>query len=73
MADPVDLTELDVISRWSLAVRSATADRAELIAALESDLAYLRGGRQAAAAPRKRPATPDKAATAKKAAPRKRP
>jgi hypothetical protein len=41
MADRVDLTELDVISRYSLAVRSATADRDELVAALRADLAWL--------------------------------
>ena len=57
MADQVELTDLDVISRWSLAVRTATADRDELIEALESDLAWLRGGRATsvggATAPRK--------------------
>jgi hypothetical protein len=45
MAERVQLTDLDVISRYSLAVRTATADRDELIAALEADLAWLRGGR----------------------------
>ena len=39
--DRVDLTELDVITRYSLAVRSATAPRDELIAALRDDLAWL--------------------------------
>lgn len=43
--DRVELTELDVITRYSLAVRSATAPREELIAALRDDLAYLEGGR----------------------------
>jgi hypothetical protein len=43
VADRVDLTELDVITRWSLAVRSATADRQQLIAALTADLAWLEG------------------------------
>ena len=48
--DRVELTELDVITRYSLAVRSATAPRAELIAALRSDLTWLEsaagGGRR---------------------------
>src|SRR3954470_24430650 len=48
MADPdnrVELTDLDVISRYSLAVRAATADRYELIATLRADLEWLQGGR----------------------------
>jgi hypothetical protein len=45
--DRVDLTELDVITRYSLAVRTATADRAELVAALRADLEWLEGGRPA--------------------------
>src|SRR3954452_24548009 len=48
MADPdnrVELTDLDVISRYSLAVRAATADRNELIATLRADLDWLQGGR----------------------------
>src|SRR3954469_24132345 len=48
MADPdnrVELTDLDVISRYSLAVRAATADRNELIATLRADLEWLQGGR----------------------------
>ena len=43
MADDVSLPDLEVISRFSLAVRSATAPRAEVVAALEADLAFLRG------------------------------
>src|SRR3954447_13408339 len=43
--DRVELTELDVITRYSLAVRTATADREELIAALRDDLAWLESGR----------------------------
>ena len=66
--DRVELTDLDVIARYSLAVRAATADRAELIAALRSDLAWLENGRRASA-PRK---TATKKATAKKAATRRR-
>ena len=49
MAEPgdrVDLTELDVITRYSLAVRAATADRSELIAVLRADLEWLEGGRR---------------------------
>jgi hypothetical protein len=45
-ANRVELTELDVITRYSLAVRAATADRDELIAALRSDLAWLENGRR---------------------------
>lgn len=46
MADSVQLTDLDVITRYSIAVRSATADRDELIQTLRSDLAWLeRSGR----------------------------
>ena len=44
--DDVRLTDLEVIQQFSLAVRGATASRAEVIAALEADLAYLRGGRR---------------------------
>jgi len=58
--DRVELTELDVITRFSLAVRTATADRDEVIAALRSDLAWLEGGRPrstaASPAPRRAPA-----------------
>ena len=43
--DRVDLTELDVITRYSLAVRAASADRDELIATLRADLDWLEGGR----------------------------
>ncbi|HVB26676.1 MAG TPA: hypothetical protein VNE21_02050 [Mycobacteriales bacterium] len=63
MSERITLTDLDVISRFSLAVRSATADRDEVIEALEADLAWLRSAakpvrgagtpaRSAAAAPR---------------------
>lgn len=45
--DDVQLTDLEVIQQFSLAVRGATAPRAQVIAALESDLAYLRGARTA--------------------------
>jgi hypothetical protein len=80
MADPrdrVDLTELDVISRYSLAVRTATADRVELVAALRSDLAWLEAGRAARTPARKaaaKPATrstPARTATARKTTARK--
>ncbi|MBV9292519.1 MAG: hypothetical protein JO222_08710 [Frankiales bacterium] len=59
--DRVELTELDVITRFSLAVRTATADRDQVIAALRADLAWLEGGRPRAipaapAAPRRAPA-----------------
>src|SRR3954452_24045226 len=41
--DPVEFTDLEVIQRWSLAVRSASADRADVVAALRADLAWLEG------------------------------
>lgn len=49
MADDVTLTDLEVIQQFSLAVRGATADRERVIAALESDLAYLKGAKKAPA------------------------
>jgi len=45
-SDRVDLTELDVITRYSLAVRHGSAERSELIDALRADLAWLEGGRR---------------------------
>jgi hypothetical protein len=56
-ADDVQLTDLEVIQQFSLAVRGATAPRDQVIAALEADLSYL-----------KRPAPAKKKAPAKKAA-----
>jgi hypothetical protein len=47
MADDVQLTDLEVIQRYSLAVRGATASRAELVAALRADLQWLTGGSRA--------------------------
>lgn len=49
MGDDVQLTDLQVIQQFSLAVRGATADRAEVVAALQADLAYLTGTRKAPA------------------------
>jgi hypothetical protein len=43
--DPVQLTDLDVITRYSIAVRRASADREELIEILRGDLAWLERGR----------------------------
>lgn len=59
MADDVQLTDLQVIQRYSLAVRSATAPREELMAALQADLDWLRDGRRAPAGTRssRRPGT----------------
>jgi hypothetical protein len=54
--DDVQLTDLEVIQRWSLAVRSASADRAEVVAALRADLAWVEGRR---AAPRSAKADDD--------------
>ena len=50
MADDVRLTDLEVIQRYSIAVRGETADRAELLDALRADLAFLEGARAAKAA-----------------------
>lgn len=43
LRDGVALTELGVITRWSLAVRVPEAERAELIAELRADLDWLQG------------------------------
>lgn len=64
--DDVQLTDLEVVQRYSLAVRTASAPREELVAALEADLAWLRGGTR-----RRRAATPAPAAAPRRA-PRKR-
>jgi hypothetical protein len=65
LADDVRLTDLEVIQRYSIAVRGETADRAELLEALRADVAYLEGGR---ARPAKAPAKPAAPAPAKPAA-----
>ncbi len=65
--DDVQLTDLEVIQRYSLAVRGATASRTELVAALQADLAWLQGGRRTAPAKAAAPA-PAKKAPAKRAA-----
>src|SRR5438874_1135685 len=76
--DRVELTDLDVIARYSLAVRTATADRNELIAALRSDLDWLEGSsrRRAPQAEPRRAAPPAPATTppprAKRAQPAKK-
>ena len=55
--DTVQLTDLEVIQQFSLAVRGATASRAEVIAALQSDLDFLTKARPVAkAAAKKAPA-----------------
>src|SRR3954468_2232157 len=62
--DDVQLPDLQVIQRYSLAVRGATAPVADVIDALQSDLAWLTGGT------RRRPpspATPTKSAPTKSA------
>ena len=67
--DDVQLTDLVVIQRFSLAVRGASASRADVVAALQADLEWLTGGRRAAAAPRATKASAARAAA--KAAPAK--
>jgi hypothetical protein len=53
-SDEVQLTDLQVIQQFSLAVRGATADRDDVVAALEADLAWLKGVKPARST---RPAT----------------
>src|SRR4051812_18609464 len=82
MSDTVELTDLEVITRFSLAVRTAKADRADVVAALRADLAWLEGGRtrtsttaavdaepEAPARPAVTRSAPVKAAPPRKAAP----
>ncbi len=68
--DDVQLTDLEVIQRYSLAVRGASASRSEVIAALQADLDWLKGGRRAAPAKAaaKAPAKAVKRAPAKRTA-----
>lgn len=67
--DDVQLTDLEVIQRYSLAVRGASASRSEIIAALQADLDWLTGGRRAKAPAAKAPAkAPVKRAPAKRTA-----
>ena len=79
--DDVQLPDLQVIQRYSLAVRGATAPVDEVIAALQSDLAWLTAGARrrttptptrTATKPTSTKAVAKKAATAKKSAPAKR-
>jgi hypothetical protein len=82
--DRVELTDLEVIQRWSLAVRGATAERSEVVAALRADLAWLEGRRSTSSrsadgesVPRRAPTTKTttktttRTTTARKAAPTK--
>ena len=62
-SDRIDLTELDVITRYSLAVRHGTAERDELIQTLRADLAWLEGGRRTTSRPTTRKTTARKATT----------
>ena len=68
-SDRIDLTELDVITRYSLAVRHGTAERAEVIETLRADLAWLEGTRRTPS--RSTGARPRKTAAAKKTATRR--
>ena len=69
--DDVQLTDLEVIQRYSLAVRGATASRTELVAALQADLAWLQGGRRPTAKAAPAPASGEQSKpVAKKAAKR---
>ena len=66
--DDVQLPDLLVIQRYSLAVRGATAPAADVIEALQSDLAWLTGSSRPRSAP---PARKQAAALTKPAAPTK--
>ena len=66
MADDVQLPDLEVISRYSLAVRAATAPREEVVAALRAARDW-RTSSASAAAPTPKP--PVRRAPRKRAAP----
>ena len=76
--DRVELTDLEVIQRWSLAVRGASAERSEVIAALRADLAWVEGRRapagdgvsNGAPAPRRTTNQPRATATTRSTPPR---
>jgi len=53
--DDVQLPDLQVIQRYSLAVRGASAPRVDVIAALEADLDWLTGGRRRTTTPARTP------------------
>ena len=66
MAEDVALTDLEVIQRYSLAVRAASADRAELLRVLQADVAWLqRGGTRSAAGARTPAKAPAKKTTSR--------
>ncbi|MEX2289629.1 MAG: hypothetical protein WD794_04795 [Mycobacteriales bacterium] len=78
--DDVQLTDLEVIQRFSLAVRGATASRAAVVAALQADLDWLTGARRAAPtepavkSPKRTPTAASRTGSARaKAAPSRRP
>jgi hypothetical protein len=70
-SEDVSLPDLQVIQRYSLAVRGATARRADVIAALRADLEWLTGTGRTARAATPRPAEPT--APARKAPAKKAP
>lgn len=70
MVDDVQLTDLEVIQRYSLAVRGATASREELVQALQADLAWLAGSSRRT---RRAPAAPARTAPVRKAPARQAP
>ena len=70
-SDDVSLPDLEVIAQFSLAVRAATAPRAQVVAALQADLAFLTGE----TAPRRavpRPGSITRSAPAEGEAPKRR-
>jgi len=67
LPEDVQLTDLQVIQRYSIAVRGASASREEVIATLTADLEWLGGGRRRTAPPAfatKAPAPPEAPAKA---------
>jgi hypothetical protein len=65
--DRVELTDLDVIARYSLAVRAASAERTDLISTLRADLAWLEGGRRGRATTSTAKRTPAKKTATRRA------
>src|SRR4051812_10500216 len=66
--DDVNLPDLQVIQRYSLAVRGATAPRDDVVSALQADLAWLTGNARRTT-PSAAPTTPVKAPARKAPAP----
>jgi hypothetical protein len=66
--EDVQLPDLQVIQRYSLAVRGATAPVSDVIDALQSDLAWLTGGARRRTATPSKPSAPAKSTPVRSAA-----